>query len=381
MAEQKRDYYEVLGLKRDALDGDIKKAYRKLAKENHPDLNPGDKAAEANFKEINEAYEVLSDTDKKTKYDQFGHAGVDPNFGAGGGAYGGGFGDFDFDLGDIFNSFFGGGYSGGTRNQNAPRKGENIHTNLTITFEEAAFGCEKEISVSAIIDCDKCDGSGAAEGTTAEVCSTCNGTGTVKVQQRTAFGVMSSSTACNKCGGSGKIIHQPCTKCKGKGKVRKQQKVSVKIPAGIDGGQTVSIRGRGNAGLNGGSKGDLLITVSVKPHKTFERDGYSILSQVPISISQAALGAEVIILTLDGKVKYTIPAGTQSGTVFRLKGKGVPYLNSSGRGDQYITAVVNIPSELTEEQKELLRKFAQSMGEDNTEPQETGFFQRRKKKK
>lgn len=385
MADKKRDYYEVLGLNKGAAELDIKKAYRKLAKENHPDLNPGDKAAEARFKEINEAYEVLSDQDKKARYDQFGHAGVDPNFGAGGGgAYGGGFGDFDFDLGDIFSSFFGGGggggFSGSARNHNAPRKGENIHTNISIAFEEAVFGCEKEISVSAIIDCEVCEGKGAAPGTTAEVCSECNGTGTVKVQQRTAFGVMSSTTSCSKCGGTGKIIHQPCTKCKGKGKVRKQQKVNIKIPAGIDNGQTVSLRGRGHVGQNGGPKGDLLVTVAVAPHKIFERDGYSVLSKVPISITQATLGASVMVPTLDGKVKYTIPAGTQSGTVFRLKGKGVPYLNASGRGDHYITAIVDIPTGLNDEQKELLKKFAELMGENDPETKGTGLFNKRKKK-
>lgn len=382
MAEQKRDYYEVLGITKGASESEIKKAFRKLAKENHPDLNPGDKAAEARFKEVNEAYEVLSDQDKKGKYDQFGHAGVDPNFGAGGGAYGGGFGDMDFDLGDIFNSFFGGGFGGGgsSRNHNAPRKGENIHTNITVTFEEAAFGCEKEVSVAAITGCDACGGTGAQEGTTAEVCSACNGTGTVKVQQKTAFGVMSSSTACSKCGGTGKIIHQPCTKCKGKGKVRKQQKISVKIPAGIDNGQTVSLRGRGNAGLNGGPNGDLLVTVAIKSHKDFERDGYSVLSHVFISVVQAALGAEVMVPTLDGKVKYTIPEGTQSGTVFRLKGKGINYLNSNSRGDQYITAVVQIPKNLSDEQKDVLRKFGDAMGEANTEPKSQSIFKKKKKK-
>jgi len=377
MAEQKRDYYEILGLTRGASDADIKKAFRKLAKENHPDLNPDDKAAETRFKEINEAYEVLSDADKKAKYDQFGHAGVDPNFGAGGfGGGGGGFGGMDFDLGDIFDSFFGGGSS--SRNRNAPRKGDNIHTNITITFEEACFGCEKEIGIFTIVECDKCGGSGAAEGTTAEVCSECGGTGSVKVQQRTAFGVMSSTTTCKKCGGAGKIIHQPCTKCKGKGKVRKQQKVTIKIPAGIDDEQTVSLRGRGNAGLNGGPSGDLLVTVSVKRHPSFERDGYSILTRINISIAQAILGAEVEVPTLDGKVKYNIPEGTQSGTTFRLKGKGVPYLNSSGRGDHFVTAVVQIPKNLTKEQKEALEKFSEAMGEEISESK--GFFDKRKKK-
>lgn len=381
MAEQKRDYYEVLGVGKGAAEPEIKKAFRKLAKENHPDLNPGDKTAEARFKEINEAYEVLSDPDKRTKYDQFGHAGVDPNFGAGGG-YGGGFGDMDFDLGDIFNSFFGGGFSGSSngRGRNAPRKGENIHTNVKVSFEEAAFGCEKEVSVSAVIDCDACEGTGAEKGTAVETCRTCNGTGSVKVQQRTAFGVMSSTTSCNACGGTGKTIPHPCGKCKGKGKVRKQQKINIKIPAGIDNGQTVSLRGRGNAGFNGGPNGDLLVTVAIRPHEIFERDGYSVLSKVTISIVQAALGAEVLVPTLDGQVKYTIQPGTQSGTVFRLKGKGINYLNSNSRGDQYVTAIVEIPRDLNEEQKDILRKFGEAMGESDTEPQSQGLFKKKKKK-
>lgn len=381
MAEQKRDYYEVLGLGKTAAEDEVKKAFRKLAKENHPDLHPGDTAAETRFKEINEAYEVLSDPEKKSKYDQFGHAGVDPNFGAG--SYGGGFGGgMDFDLGDIFDSFFGGGFGGGTaRSASAPRKGEDIHTNVSISFEEAAFGCEKEVSVLAVMECGTCGGGGASPGTTPEVCTTCNGTGSVKVQQRTAFGVMSSTGACNKCGGTGRIIHQPCSTCKGKGKVRKQKKIKVNIPSGIDDGQTISIRGKGHAGSNGGPAGDLLATVRVAHHAIFERDGNSVLSKINISVARAILGVELEVPTLDGKVKYTIPEGTQSGTVFRLRGKGIPYLNRSGRGDQYVTVIVDIPKNLNEEQRELLIKFVESMGESPPEPGRQGFFDKRKKKK
>jgi molecular chaperone DnaJ len=314
MAE-KRDYYEVLGVHKGASEEEIKKAFRKLAKEHHPDLNPDNKSAEARFKEINEAYEVLSDADKKARYDQFGHAGVDPSYGGGGG-----FGGIDIDLGDIFESFFGG---GGSRraNQNAPRKGENIRTIFNITFEEAAFGCKKEIPLSRIEACAECGGNGCAQGTTPEVCRHCGGTGTVRTQQRTPFGVMSSSTSCAECGGTGKIIHDPCTTCKGKGNVRRNRTITVNIPAGIDSGQTISVRDQGNRGSNGGPNGDLLVTVQITPHESFEREGNSVLYHMPISIVQAAIGAEVEVPTLDGKVKYKIPEGTQTDTVFRLRGK------------------------------------------------------------
>lgn len=378
MASQKRDYYEVLSLNKGASEDEIKKAYRKLAKENHPDLHPDNKDAEARFKEINEAYETLSDPDKKSKYDQFGHAGVDPNFGAGGyGGFGGGFGGMDFDLGSIFDSFFGGGASSADRN--APKRGESIRTNVIISFEEAAFGCEKEISVSRIEDCSECGGSGCEPGTTAEICSQCKGTGSVKTQQRTAFGVISSSAVCQSCGGSGKIIHQPCNTCKGKAKLRRLKKLTVKIPAGIDNGQTISMRGQGSVGFNGGVSGDILITVSVRQHPIFDRDGSAVLLEMPISFVQAALGAQIEVPTLDGKVKYTIPEGTQTGTVFRLKSVGIPHINSSGRGDQYVTVIVETPKNLTEEQKDLLRKLGDAFGE---KPQEkTRIFDKKKKKK
>ena len=363
----KRDYYEVLGLAKGASDDDIKKSYRKLAKQYHPDLHPGDKECEEKFKEASEAYEVLSDPDKKAKYDQFGHAAFDPSSGfGGGGAYGGGFGGFD-DLGDILGSIFGGGFGGfgggSSGRRNAPQRGENLRVNMSISFEEAAFGCTKEITVPRIEDCDDCSGTGCAKGTAPETCQNCGGTGSVRVQQRTPFGVMASTSPCSACGGTGKIIKEPCPTCSGKGKIRKTRKISVNIPAGIDDGQTISLRGQGHAGLNGGPKGDLLITVSVKAHPLFERDGSSVLFEMPISFVQATLGAEVEVPTLDGKVKYTIPEGTQTGSVFRLRGKGIPYLNGSSRGDQYVTVYIVTPKGLNKEQKELLRQFGEATGE------------------
>lgn len=365
MAE-KRDYYEVLGVKKGASEDELKKAYRKLAKENHPDLHPGDKECEARFKEINEAYEVLSDPDKRAKYDQFGHAAFDPSqgFGGGGGGFGGfeGFGGF----GDIFSDIFGGGFGfggGGGRNPNAPRKGDNLRATVNIKFEEAAFGVKKDVFVSKIEQCHDCKGTGCAEGTTAEVCPDCKGTGTVMSTKRTPFGMVQSSEQCPKCKGRGKIIHSPCKTCRGIGSVRRQHKVSVSIPAGIDDGQTISLKGQGNAGLNGGPAGDLLITVLVQPHARFERDGASILLDQEISFAQAALGAEVEVPTLDGKVKLNIPEGTQTGTTFRLKGKGVPFLRNGGRGDQFVTVNVAVPRSMTSTQKNALRRYAETMGE------------------
>ena len=364
MAE-KRDYYEVLGVKKGASEDELKKAYRKLAKENHPDLHPGDKECEARFKEINEAYEVLSDPDKRAKYDQFGHAAFDPSQGFGGG---GGFGGFEGfgGFGDIFSDIFGGGFGfggGGGRNPNAPRKGDNLRATVNIKFEEAAFGVKKDVFVSKIEQCHDCKGTGCAEGTTAEVCPDCKGTGTVMSTKRTPFGMVQSSEQCPKCKGRGKIIHSPCKTCRGIGSVRRQHKVSVSIPAGIDDGQTISLKGQGNAGLNGGPAGDLLITVLVQPHARFERDGASILLDQEISFSQAALGAEVEVPTLDGKVKLNIPEGTQSGTTFRLKGKGVPFLRNGGRGDPFVTVNVAVPRSMTSTQKNALRRYAETMGE------------------
>ncbi len=377
MAE-KRDFYEVLGVKKGASEDELKKAYRKLAKENHPDLHPGDKECEARFKEINEAYEVLSDPDKRAKYDQFGHAAFDPSQGFGGG---GGFGGFEGfgGFGDIFSDIFGGGFGfggGGGRNPNAPRKGDNLRATVNIKFEEAAFGVKKDVFVSKIEQCPDCKGTGCAEGTTAEVCPDCKGTGTVMSTKRTPFGMVQSSEQCPKCKGRGKIIHSPCKTCRGMGSVRRQHKVSVSIPAGIDDGQTISLKGQGNAGLNGGPAGDLLITVLVQPHARFERDGASILLDQEISFAQAALGAEVEVPTLDGKVKLNIPEGTQSGTTFRLKGKGVPFLRNGGRGDQFVTVNVAVPRGMTSTQKDALRQYAQTMGET---VEQKNIFGKRKK--
>ena len=360
MAE-KRDYYEVLGVKKDATADEIKKAYRKLTKENHPDLHPGDKACEERFKEANEAYEILSDEEKRKKYDQFGHAAFDPNAGYGAGGFDGfgGFGGF----GDIFSDIFGG-FGGATRsNPNAPRRGESVRATVNISFEEAAFGCKKEVTVAKIETCTDCKGTGCAPGTTPEICPDCKGTGSVTVSQRTPFGMMQSSTQCSKCRGTGKIIHQPCKTCRGMGAVRRQHKVEVNIPAGIDDGQTISKPGGGNAGVNGGPAGDLLVSVIVRPHARFERDGTSVLLEQAISYAQATLGAEVEVPTLDGKVKLTIPEGTQPGAVFRLRGKGIPFLRGSGRGDQFVSVTIKVPKNLTGSQKELLRQFAASMGE------------------
>ena len=377
MADQKRDYYEVLGVAKGASEDEIKRAYKKMARKYHPDLNPGDKEAEEKFKEVNEAYEVLSDADKKARYDQYGHAGVDPNFGAGGFD-----GSFDFgDLGDIFGSFFGGGFGGGRRsNPNAPQRGESIRMALAISFEEAAFGCDREVTVDRMEPCDTCHGSGCAPGATPEICQDCHGTGTVQVRRQTPMGVFATSSPCPKCGGKGKIIHQPCKDCRGAGSVRKRKTIQASIPAGIDNGQTISIRGQGNAGKNGGPAGDLLITITVRPHELFRREGTSVLCEAPITFAQAVLGAELEIPTIDGKVKYTLPEGTQSGATFRLKGKGIPAINGRGRGDQYVTVYIETPRNLNKEQKEALKKFAETMGDDNYEERRS-FFAKGKKKR
>ena len=339
----KRDYYEVLGVSRNASEADIKKAYRKLAKKYHPDVNPGNREAEAKFKEVNEAYEVLSDPQKKAQYDQFGHAGVNSN---GFGGTGGGFADFDFGFGDIFESFFGGSGFGSSSRRNAPQKGRDLRYNLEISFEEAAFGAEKEITILRMEKCDKCGGSGAKPGTTATTCSTCNGTGQVQYKQRTPFGQFINVKTCSACNGEGKIINNPCTMCHGKGQVRKSKKVKINVPAGIDDGQTISLRGEGDPGTKGGPPGDLYISISVRPHPLFTRKGYDIICEIPITFAQAALGAEIEVPTLDGRVKYSIHEGTQSGTVFRLKNKGVQDIQGYGRGDQYVKVIVEVPKNL-----------------------------------
>ena len=380
MPEQKRDFYEVLGVSRGASDDEIKKAYRKLAKQYHPDLNPGDKTAEAKFKEINEAYEILTDKDKRSRYDQFGHAGVDPNFGAGGGGFGG-FNLGDIDLGDLFGSFFGGGFGGAQRaNPNAPRRGENLRTAVTISFEEAAFGCEKEITVTRSEPCQTCHGNGCAPGTTAEVCPDCHGTGSIRIQRGGGAFTFATSAPCTRCQGTGRIIHTPCPDCHGEGSVRKQRKLTVTIPAGIDNGQAISLRGQGGAGVNGGPAGDLLISVTVRPSDKFRREGTAVYYDQPVSFAQAALGAKLTIPTIDGNVEYTMPRGTQPGTTFRLRGKGFPSVNGRGRGDQFVTVRVEVPTSLTREQEEALNAFAEAMGEEEAEGGK-GFFDKRRKKK
>lgn len=360
MAENKRDYYEVLGLSKGASADEIKKAYRKMAMKYHPDRNPGNKEAEEKFKEVGEAYEVLSDEDKKARYDQFGFAGVDPNFGAGGPG-GGGFGGFsDFgDLGDIFGEFFGGGRRAGT--QNSARRGENVLSHLELTFEDAAFGCEREISVQRIESCAVCKGSGSADGAV-ETCTRCKGTGQERVVQSFMGMQMQSTTTCSQCGGRGKIIKTPCNTCKGKGKVRRTQKVNVKVPAGVDDGQSIRVRGEGCVGTNGGPNGDVLVEISVKPHAMFKRQGQDVLCEIPISFTQAALGATITVPTLDGTVTYDIPEGTQTGKTFVLRGKGIPDVyNSRNRGNHRFTVVVETPTKLSKEQKELLRQLDASL--------------------
>ena len=377
----KRDYYEVLGVGKDASDADLKKAYRRIAKDCHPDLHPGDKEAEARFKEANEAYAILSDPEKKAKYDQFGFAGVDPNYAAGGGGFTGDFGDLGDIFGDIFGAFTGGGFGGGfgggrSASRNGPQRGENLRVRLTVTFEEAAFGCKKDINITRIDACPDCGGSGCASGTTAEVCPDCHGSGTVRTQQRTAFGVFQSTSPCSRCNGSGKIIHSPCSKCRGAGTIRAQKTLNVSIPAGIDNGETISLRGQGNAGKNGGPAGDLLIVVQVRPSSTFQREGTNLYSTISLSFIQAALGTEVEVETLDGPVALNIPEGTQTGAVFRLRNKGVPSVRTGNRGDLYVTVNLETPKNLSSKQKDLLREFAELSG--------TSVFERsfnRKKKK
>lgn len=362
MADNKRDYYEVLGVDKSADDQTIKKAYRKLAKQYHPDMNPGNQEAEVKFKEINEAYGVLSDSEKKARYDQYGHAGVDPNMNMGGG-YGdfSGFGGFDF--GDIFGSFFGGGQ--GASRRNMPQRGEDLRVHVTISFEEAAFGCKKEITYNRVELCDECSGTGAQKGTTVETCKTCGGSGQVRVTQRTPLGMFQTTKTCDACGGSGKTIKNPCTNCRGTGYVRIKKKIDVTIPAGIDEGQRFALQNLGNAGKNGGGYGDLYVSVSIRPHPVFERDGYDIYCDVPITFVEAALGAEIDIPTLEGKVKYTIPEGTQTDTRFTLKGKGIQNLRSKNKGDLIFRVVVEVPKGLNGAQREALEKFAQLTGNSN----------------
>lgn len=385
MAE-KRDYYEVLGVPKGAGDDEIKKAYRKMAKQYHPDLNPGDAQAEAKFKECNEAYEVLSDPDKKAKYDRFGHAGVDPNYGAGGAGFDG-FGGMGFDVGDIFSSIFGGGFGGGfssgRQNPNAPQRGSDIQSNITITFEEAAKGCRKTVEVNRIEVCDVCSGSGAAKGTSAQTCSQCGGTGQVTSQQRTILGVMQTQKPCPTCGGRGTVIPNPCSKCHGTGRIRRPSKIDVNVPAGIDNRQAFSVRSQGNKGMNGGPAGDLRIGVNVRSHPYFERDGYNVWYTARISFAQAALGCKIIVPTLDGDVEYTVHAGTQHGEVEKLRGRGIISPNSKTKGDQLVRFEIDVPKKLSERQKDILREFEAEVNPSNlgslSEDKGKGFFGKKKK--
>ena len=370
---EKRDYYEVLGVAKDATDAEIKKAYRGLAKKYHPDMNPGDKEAEARFKEANEAYEVLSDSEKRSRYDRFGHAGAE----AGGF---GGFGGFGFDFGgveDIFDTFFGGGF-GRTRTKNGPTKGTDLKYRLDISFEDAAFGIDKEISITKNIVCKTCGGNGSKPGHSPETCKHCNGTGQIKYKQSTPLGQFVNVKTCDVCGGKGTIITNPCEDCKGNGKIRKKVTINVNIPAGIDDGQTISLRGEGEPGEKGGPNGDLYIAVSVKSHPLFQRQGYDVICEMPITFTQAALGAEIDVPTIDGKLSYNIPEGTQTGTIFKLKNKGIQYLRSNGRGDQYVKVNVEVPKKLNSKQKELLSQFAKLSGDDVHE-QNKSFFDKMKK--
>ena len=375
MAENKRDYYEVLGVSKTAGEDEIKKAYRSLAKKYHPDVNPGNKEAEAKFKEVNEAYEVLSDSDKRQKYDQFGHAAFDPSAGGGFGGFGG-FGGADFDFGDIFSSFFGGGGGSSRSSRNMAVDGEDIAVRITISFDEAVFGCKKEISFAKIDECSDCSATGAAKGTKPETCQTCGGTGRVTVQQQTMLGYMQTQRACQNCRGTGKIIKTPCKNCNGKGYVKINKKLEVSIPAGIDSMQRIILRGQGSAGRNGGRPGDLIIEVRVKEHKFFTRNGNNVYCEIPISFSEATLGADIDVPTLDAKTeKYTIPEGTQTGTSFTLRGKGIPDVNTKRKGDIVFTVVVETPKNLTAEQKKLLMAFSSSLGESNSGKKE-GFFKK-----
>ena len=374
MADNKRDYYEVLGVSKSASDDEIKKAYRKLAMKYHPDRNPGDKDAEAAFKEINEAYSVVSDAEKRAKYDQYGHAAFDPSMGGGSGFGGfGGFGGEGFDFGDIFSSFFGGGGSS-RRSQSSAVDGDDVLAKITITFDEAAFGCKKEISFARIEACGECGSTGAAKGTTPETCQTCKGTGRVTVQQQSMFGYKQTQRACSACRGSGKIVKTPCKNCNGKGFVKVNKKLEVSIPAGIDSAQRIILRGQGSAGRNGGVNGDVIIDVRVQPHQIFDREGNNIYCDVPISFSEAALGAEIDVPVLGGKTeKLTIPEGTQTGTNFTMRGKGIADVNTKRRGDLIITVIVETPKNLTTEQKKLLQSFASSMGETNNAKKQSFF--------
>ncbi len=368
MADSKRDYYEVLGVSKGASEDELKKAYRKMAKKYHPDLNPGDAVAEQKFKEVNEAYAVLSDADKRRKYDQFGHAGVDPN---GFGGAGGFNGAYDVDLGDIFNSFFGGGGFGGfggssTRRRNGPRQGANLKYNMTLDFMEAAFGVERDITITKEDICPSCKGSGAQAGTAPETCPSCRGAGRVQTQTQTLFGMTMVTKDCPTCQGRGTVIKTPCPNCSGKGRKVTKKQLHIRVPAGVDTGDMLPIRGEGEPGRNGGSYGDLYVEFKVKKHDVFTRNGMNTFCEVPITLAQAALGADIEVPTIDGPVKYTVKEGTQPGDTATMRGKGIPDKNNRNmRGDHTVKFSIEIPTRLTEDQKSKLRLFDSSLTERN----------------
>lgn len=365
-----KDYYEVLGVNKSATDAEIKSAYRKLAKKYHPDMNPGDKEAEEKFKEVNDAYAVLSDPDKRKKYDTYGSAAFE-NGGAGAGY--GGFSGMDFDLGDIFGDIFGGGFGAARERRNGPVRGDDLLQRVFISFDEAAFGCKKEIRYSRVEKCPDCNGTGAAAGTTPKVCTKCSGTGQMRAQQRTPFGIMQTSRVCDACGGTGEIISNPCKGCRGTGLHSVNKTLEVSIPAGIDNGQRVTLRGMGNEGARGGGVGDLFISVQVRPHAVFERDGFNIYCEIPITFTDAALGAQISVPTLEGNTNFDIPEGTQNGTSFTIKQKGIPNINGRGRGDLIFRVAVEVPKGLNESQKDALRKFADLCGKSNYTKKEKFF--------
>ncbi|MBR6511725.1 MAG: molecular chaperone DnaJ [Phascolarctobacterium sp.] len=373
----KRDYYEVLGVSKTATQDELKKAYRKLARKYHPDLNKDNEEAAEKFKECNEAYSVLSDDQKRAQYDQFGHAAFENGGMGGGGGFGGagGFGGFGGSgMEDIFDMFFGGqGGRGGSRAKSGPQRGADLRFDLEITFEEAAFGLEKEINLYRDETCDHCHGEGAEPGSKVESCPECNGTGYIRFTQNTMFGQMVNERPCSRCKGEGKIISEPCKECRGKGTVKRNKKLKVKIPAGVDNGSRLRVSGEGEAGAKGGPSGDLYVYLYVKPHKFFERDGTTVLCEVPINIVQATLGADIKVPTLDGQVTMKVPEGTQPGKVLRLKGKGIPSLRGGGRGDQLVRIKVVVPTKLSDKQKDALRKFA-DISKVNINPEEKSFM-------
>ena len=383
MAE-KRDYYEVLGVQKGASADEIKKAYRTMAKKYHPDLHPDDPDAEAHFKECNEAYEVLSDPDKRSRYDSYGFRGVDPNYGAGAGG-GAGF-DGGFDVGDIFSSIFGGGFGGfggfggSSRNANSPQRGSDIQATLTLTFEEAALGCKKTVEVPRVEVCPTCSGSGAAKGSSAQTCSRCSGKGVVMSQSRTPFGTIQTQKACPVCGGKGTVIPNPCPTCHGSGRVRRNARIEVNVPAGIDDRQAFTVYSQGNKGTNGGPAGDLHVGINIKKHAYFKREGNTVYFDATVSFAQAALGSELVVPTLNGDVKFSIPAGTQPGQEFKLRERGIPNVNGHGRGDQIIKVNVSVPTKLNEKQKELLREFDAELGGTlNGDDRKGSIFGKKKK--